>query len=43
VFDRYDSGETIRGSLARIVSDSPPDGWPQREKIERAVVRLLRD
>jgi DNA topoisomerase IB len=43
VFDRYDSGETIRGSLKRIVGDSPPDGWPEREKIERAVLRLLRD
>jgi DNA topoisomerase I len=42
VFDRYDSGETIRSSLRRIVSDSDPGEFPEREKIERAVLRLLK-
>lgn len=42
VFDRYDSGETIRGPLRRILADSGPDEFPEREKIERAVLRLLR-
>jgi DNA topoisomerase IB len=42
VFDRYDSGETIRGSLDRILAGSDPDAFPEREKIERAVIRLLR-
>ena len=41
VFDRYDSGETIRSSLRRIVTDSGPDEFPERERIERAVLRLL--
>ena len=41
VFDRYDSGETIRGPLKRIVAGSNPDEFPDREKIERAVVRFL--
>ena len=43
VFDRYDSGETIRGPLQRIVAGSDPDEFPEREKIERAVLRLLRN
>lgn len=43
VFDRYDSGETIRGPLQRIVAGSGPDEFPEREKIERAVLRLLRN
>ena len=43
VFDRYDSGETIRGPLKRIVAGSDPDEFPEREKIERAVLRLLRN
>jgi DNA topoisomerase-1 len=41
VFDRFDSGETIRASLDRIVSGSPPDKFPDRARIERAVPRLL--
>jgi len=41
VFDRYDSGETIRGPLRRIVAGSDPDEFPERERIERAVLRLL--
>jgi DNA topoisomerase I len=43
VFDRYDSGETIRGPLKRIVAGSNPDEFPERERIERAVLRLLRN
>jgi DNA topoisomerase IB len=43
VFDRFDSGQTIRASLKRIVGDTRPDEFPEREKIERAVLRLLRD
>jgi DNA topoisomerase IB len=41
VFDRYDSGETIQGTLKRIVANSEPGEFPERERIERAVVRLL--
>jgi DNA topoisomerase-1 len=41
VFDRFDSGETIRGSLQRIVDGSQPGEFPDRERIERAVLRLL--
>ena len=42
VFDRYDAGETIHGPLKRIVAGTGPDEFPEREKIERAVLRLLR-
>ncbi len=42
VFDRYDSGETIRNPLKRIAADTDPNEFPDRERIERAVVRLLR-
>ena len=42
VFDRYDSGETIKTSLKRIVAGSDPDEFPDRERIERAVLRLLK-
>jgi DNA topoisomerase IB len=41
VFDRYDSGETIRDSLQRMVSGSEPGEFVERERIERAVLRLL--
>jgi DNA topoisomerase I len=41
VFDRFDSGETIRGALDRIVEGADPDEFPDREKIESAVVRLI--
>jgi DNA topoisomerase IB len=43
VFDRYDSGETIRRSLRRIVTTSEPNEFPDRERIERAVLNLIRD
>ncbi len=42
VFDRYDSGETIRAPLKRIVAGTDPNEFPERERIERAVLRLLR-
>jgi DNA topoisomerase I len=41
VFDRYDAGETIRAPLRRIVAGSDPGGFCEREKIERAVLRLI--
>ncbi len=41
VFDRYDSGETIRDSLRRIVAGADPGEFPDREQIERAVLRLI--
>jgi DNA topoisomerase-1 len=40
-FDRFDSGETIAQSLKRIVNDANPEDFADREKIERAVRRLL--
>jgi DNA topoisomerase I len=42
VFDRYDSGETISASLKRIASGAEPGEFAERERIERAVLRLLR-
>jgi DNA topoisomerase IB len=42
VFDRYDSGETIRASLQRMVAGSDPGEFVDRERIERAVLRLLK-
>jgi DNA topoisomerase-1 len=41
VFDRFDSGETIRESLKRISGGHDPGEFPDREAIERAVRRLL--
>jgi DNA topoisomerase IB len=41
VFDRFDSGDTIRESLDRIVDRSDPGEFPDRDKIEAAVRRLL--
>jgi DNA topoisomerase IB len=41
VFDRYDSGETIRDSLRRMVAGSEPGEFVERERIERAVLRLI--
>jgi DNA topoisomerase IB len=43
VFDRYDSGETIRSSLKRMVAGTEPGEFVERERIERAVLRLLKD
>ncbi|HEX2128496.1 MAG TPA: DNA topoisomerase IB [Solirubrobacterales bacterium] len=42
VFDRFDSGETIHATLKRIVAGSEPGEFPDRERIERAVLRLLK-
>ena len=41
VFDRYEGGETIRGSLKRMVAGTDPGEFVDRERIERAVLRLL--
>ncbi len=43
VFDRFDSGQTIRASLKRLIAAGDPGEFVEREKIERAVLRLLRD
>jgi DNA topoisomerase-1 len=40
-FDRFHSGETIAQSLKRIRDDANPESFADREKIERAVRRLL--
>ena len=42
VFDRFDAGQTIRTPLRRIVNGTRPDEFPERERIERAVLRLLK-
>jgi len=41
VFDRFDSGETIRPALKRILTAGDPGEFPERERIERAVLRLI--
>ncbi|MGH2952137.1 MAG: DNA topoisomerase IB [Solirubrobacterales bacterium] len=41
VFDRFDAGETMRAPLRRIASGADPGEFAEREKIERAVLRLL--
>jgi DNA topoisomerase-1 len=41
VFDRFDAGETIHRSLRRAASANGR-GFADRERIERAVVALLR-
>ena len=41
VFDRFEDGETIQRSLQRILAGSGPDEFPDREKIEAAVRRLI--
>ncbi len=43
VFDRFDSGETIRLSLRRMVAGTDPGEFVDRERIERAVLRLIAD
>jgi DNA topoisomerase IB len=42
VFDRFDSGTTIRASIARLNGSAEPGEFPDREKIERAVLKLLK-
>ena len=41
IFDRYESGETIKPQLERIERAADPGQFPDREKIERAVLKLL--
>jgi DNA topoisomerase IB len=41
VFDRFDSGTLLRTSLRRVIADTGPDEFADREEIERAVMRLL--
>jgi DNA topoisomerase-1 len=41
VFDRFDSGETIRADLERIVDRADPGEFPDRERIEKAVIDLI--
>ena len=41
VFDRFDSGQTIRASLMRISGGTESGEFADREAIERAVRRLL--
>ncbi len=43
VFDRFNSGQTVRRALQTIESRAEPGEFPDREAIERAVVRLLSD
>jgi DNA topoisomerase-1 len=40
-FDRFVSGETIRAALKRIVDRSDPSKFPDRDRIEAAVLALL--
>jgi DNA topoisomerase-1 len=42
VLDRFDSGETIRGALRRLPDDPDPCELPNRERVERAVLELIR-
>jgi DNA topoisomerase I len=42
VIDRFDSGETIRDALDREMNGAGPDEFPDRERIEAAVLRLVR-
>ncbi len=41
IFDRFESGETIRPQLERLQRAADPGQFPDREKIERAVLKLL--
>ena len=41
VFDRFDSGVTIRAAARRVVAGTEPGEFADRERIERAVLRLL--
>ncbi|MFL5893343.1 MAG: DNA topoisomerase IB [Solirubrobacterales bacterium] len=42
VIDRFDSGETIRSALDRAIDGSDPGEFPDRERIEEAVLALIR-
>jgi DNA topoisomerase IB len=41
VFDRFDSGTTIRPALMREIKETEPGDFPDREAIEAAVLDLL--
>ena len=41
VFDRFDSGATIKRALKREISETEPGEFPDREAIEAAVLDLL--
>lgn len=42
VIDRFDSGDTIRDALDRELNGTEPGEFPDRERIEAAVLALLR-
>ncbi len=42
VIDRFDSGETIRPALDRETAGTDPGEFPGRERIEAAVLDLIR-
>jgi DNA topoisomerase-1 len=42
VIDRFDSGDTIRAALDREIDGSDPGEFPDRERIEEAVLDLIR-
>ena len=41
VFDRYEGGTTISSGLKRIAAETEPSEYADREKIEKAVLRLI--
>jgi DNA topoisomerase-1 len=41
VFDRFDSGETIRAALDEIATEPDPGEFPDRERIEAEVLDLI--
>jgi DNA topoisomerase I len=41
VIDRFDSGETIHHAVEREINGAEPGGFPDRERIEAAVLRLI--
>jgi DNA topoisomerase IB len=43
VFDRFDSGQTIAAAARRVAAGTEPGKFPDRGRIERAVLRLLAD
>jgi DNA topoisomerase-1 len=42
VLDRFDSGETIKAEIGLVVDASDPCALPGRDRIERAVLELIR-
>jgi DNA topoisomerase IB len=42
VFDRFDSGETIRDAIEDMTGDAEPGEFAERERIEAAVLDLIR-